>query len=55
MLAYAEIFELAEICLGKYIQVDGQNDQNFLNDMSHYFAKLVYDSAGFDINKEVPL
>ena len=41
MLSYLEIFELAKICLGKYIRIKGTEDNEFLDDLCHFFTKLI--------------
>jgi len=51
-LSKQEIFSLAKICLGKFIQ----NDQDgFLDDLCEYYTKLIFNSIGIDISEEIPL
>ena len=46
-LEWEEIQDLATICLGKYIQDDGEED-GFLNKLCSYFTKLIFQTVYSD-------
>lgn len=53
-LSKKEIFELCKICLEKYIKTNDENDQ-FLDDISNYFTRLIFAAVEIDIEEEIPL
>lgn len=53
-LSKKEIFELCKICLEKYIKTNDGNDQ-FLDDISNYFTRLIFAAVEIDIEEEIPL
>lgn len=54
MLSWDEIYDLARICLSRYITENGEED-TFLNDLCHYFTRLIFSAVGIDIESEIPL
>lgn len=51
-LNYQEIFELAKICLKKFVTEDMTS---FLDDLCHYFTKLIFQAVGVDPTSDIPL
>ena len=53
-LSQKEIFDLCKICLAKYIKID-EGEENFLDDISNYFTRLIFAAVNIDIDSEIPL
>lgn len=56
-LSYDEIICLTSICLSKFIHVDPEEDAEkaiFMEDISDYFAKLIFDTCEVDYDDEIP-
>lgn len=52
MLSKEEIFNLCEICLGKFIS---KKEGGFLTELCEYFTKLIFETVGIDIDDEIPM
>ena len=55
--SFDEILCLTSICLSKFIHVDKQEDAEkaaFMEDISEYFAKLIFDTCEVDYDDEIP-
>ena len=53
-LSKKEIFDLCKICLEKYIKTN-EGDEQFLDDVSLYFTKLIFAAVEIDMEEEIPL
>jgi len=52
LLSKQEVFDLAKVCLKKFI---ADAEDGFLNDLCEYFTKLIFSSVGIDMDDEIPL
>ncbi|KRX04958.1 hypothetical protein PPERSA_06592 [Pseudocohnilembus persalinus] len=51
-LSWEEIYDLAKICLSKYIK---NEDDGFLEMLCEYYTKLIFQIVNVDVNEEIPL
>ncbi|KAM3134789.1 hypothetical protein pb186bvf_013114 [Paramecium bursaria] len=51
-LSRDEVYNLAHICLGRYIKSD---QQKLLEQLCEYFTKLIFETLEVNINEEIPL
>ena len=57
MLSFEEILMLCQSCLKNnfiFSKIDFENDK-FLLDLSDYFAKLIFEICGVDLEEEIPI
>ena len=51
-LSFSEVHELSKISLEKFITA---SDENFLDDLSLYFTKFIFETCQTSIDKEIPI
>jgi len=52
LLSKVEIFNLAKVCLKKFMK---DSEDGFLDELCHYFTKLIFSSVGISMDEEIPL
>ena len=48
------MFLRSKICLSKYICIEFEGD-DFLDELCHYFARLIFSVVGKELDEEIPL
>lgn len=52
-LSWDEVYSLAKICLSRFI--DESKNNSFLDSLSVYFTKLIFQTCKIDFNEDIPL
>ena len=54
LLSFDEVICLTEICLSKFVNIEESEDENFLQEMSEYFARQIFETCETDVDDEIP-
>ncbi len=51
LLSYEEIFNLAKVCLSKYVK----EDDDFMDMLCSFFTDLIFEAVDIEVDEEIPL